>query len=170
MWLPLRYFKFYFFFVLSMHVYLQENIAAVLVEQGKLAEALEMLQEVLRVRVATLGPDHPLIAGTKWNIGIVLLKQAKYDEALSLLNEALQVKKKLLGEEHSDVASIMEWIGNVRKQQGHYEMALKTYEHTLRIRNTVLGHEHPHVAAIKDKCKYVPWVFRRHGFSKTCGP
>ena len=48
-----------------MHSFLQNNIAAVLYEQRKLAEAMELYQEVLRVRVAALGPEHPHVAGTK---------------------------------------------------------------------------------------------------------
>ena len=34
-------------------------------KQGKLAEAMELYQEVLRVRVATLGPEHPDVADTQ---------------------------------------------------------------------------------------------------------
>ena len=40
------------------------NIGNVFLKQGKLAEALQMYQEVLRVRVATLGPEHLDVAST----------------------------------------------------------------------------------------------------------
>ena len=45
-------------------VLFQSNIAVVLGEQGKFAEALEMHQKVLSVRVETLGADHPQVALT----------------------------------------------------------------------------------------------------------
>ena len=47
-----------------MHLCVQSNIASVRRKQGKLAEALQMHQEVLRVRVATLGPEHLDVAKT----------------------------------------------------------------------------------------------------------
>ena len=47
-----------------MHSFVQNNIAVVLHKQGKLAEAMEMHEEVLRVRVATLGPEHLDVAKT----------------------------------------------------------------------------------------------------------
>ena len=48
-----------------MRAFLQENIGIVLDDMGKPEEAMELHQEVLRVRVATLGPDHPDVADTQ---------------------------------------------------------------------------------------------------------
>ena len=42
-----------------MSAFLQVKIANVLDDMGKPEEAMELYQEVLRVRVATLGPEHP---------------------------------------------------------------------------------------------------------------
>ena len=105
-----------------MHSFLQNNIALVLNSQGKYPEALEMHQNVLRVRVAILGPDHPDVATTKVlrffkiffglmhvcllqnNIGAVYHAQGKFPEALEVWEEALRVRVATLGPEHLDVA------------------------------------------------------------------
>ena len=64
-WPPLRYLKFDMFFFYKKDSFLQENIASVRADQGNLTEAMELYQEVLRVRVATLGPEHPVVADTQ---------------------------------------------------------------------------------------------------------
>ena len=108
-----------------MGVFLQENIGIVLKKQGKLAEAMELFREVLRVRVATLGPDHPRAAATytKYDpdfffiitmpdsmrsglcsMGNVLRRQGKLPEALEVHNKALVIYLKIHGPDHPVVA------------------------------------------------------------------
>ena len=48
-----------------MNSFVQDNIAVVLWKQGKHAEALAMWENVLRVQVATLGPEHLDVAATQ---------------------------------------------------------------------------------------------------------
>ena len=106
-----------------MNPFVQNNIAIVLWRQGKLAEAMELYQEVLRVRVATLGPEHLDVATTYTtydpvfffiipdsmrsvlcSMGIVLHSQGKFPEALEVHNKALAIYLKIHGHMHPAVA------------------------------------------------------------------
>jgi tetratricopeptide (TPR) repeat protein len=72
-----------------MCVLLQENIGIVLMDQGKLAEAMELYQEVLRVRVATLGPEHPDVGNTYYNITCAHSLAGSISDALANFESAV---------------------------------------------------------------------------------
>ena len=72
-----------------MCVLLQENIGIVLWKHGKLAEAMELYQEVLRVRVATLGPEHPDVGNTYYNITCAHSLAGSISDALANFESAV---------------------------------------------------------------------------------
>ena len=88
-----------------MNPFVQNNIAVVLWKQGKLAEAMELYQEVLRVRVATLGPEHPDVAATYLNMGAACNEMGKYVEAIEYYSSALSIFEKVHGPDHPHVAA-----------------------------------------------------------------
>ena len=85
-----------------MRAFLQENIGIVLDKQGKLAEAMELYQKVLQVRVATLGPEHPDVADSKYNIAVVKEAQGDLEEARTLFLECEQIYAKVHGADHEE--------------------------------------------------------------------
>ena len=118
-----------------MHSFLKNNIASVLYAQRKLAEAMKLYQEVLRVRVATLGPEHLDVAAT-YN---------KYDLFFFICGHSCLI---------FDVACS---IGNMFKKMGKPEEAIKNYNESLEIKIRVVGHDHPDVAITYTK--YDPEFF-----------
>ena len=89
-------------------MFVQNNIANVLYEQCKLAEALKMHQEVLRIRVATLGPEHPDVAATYLNMGAACNKMGDNDKAMEYCSSALPIFEKVHGPDHPLVANTQE--------------------------------------------------------------
>jgi hypothetical protein len=68
--------------------------------QGKLAEAEEMLREVLGVKRRVLGPEHPDTLEAMHNLGCPLSGQGKHAEAEQMFREVLGVRRRVLGVEH----------------------------------------------------------------------
>ena len=131
MWPQLRYFESLVDFFL-IGAFLQEDIGIVLKKQGKLAEAMELYQEVLRVRVATLGPEHPHVAAT----------YTKYDPdffSFLIIPDSMW--------------SVLCSMGGVLDSQGKFPEALEVHNKALVIYLKIHGHRdmHPHVAATYNK-------------------
>ena len=80
----------------------QSNIANVLDDMGKLEEALEMHQDVLRVRVATLGPEHPLVADTLYNIGGLYKSQELFELAAESFEKCVPIYSSVHGTDHAE--------------------------------------------------------------------
>ena len=72
-----------------MHSFLQNNIANLLDDMGKPEEAMELYQEVLRVRVATLGPEHPAVGETYYNITCAHSLAGSISDALANFESAV---------------------------------------------------------------------------------
>ena len=84
---------------------MQSNIAAVLLAQNKLPEALAMNFEVLRIFEKVHGCEHLDVAKTQNNIAVIFQQQGKYPEALEMYHKSLATKEKLRGPEHLVVAN-----------------------------------------------------------------
>jgi Flp pilus assembly protein TadD len=57
------------------------NLALVLLGQGKYEEAEEMHRQTLELREKVLGREHPDTPGSMNNLALVLESQGKYEEA-----------------------------------------------------------------------------------------
>jgi tetratricopeptide (TPR) repeat protein len=58
----------------------------------------------LKIRLDTLGENHPDVATSYYNIAIVYNSKGDYDNALDYFNKALTIYKSALGDSHPDVA------------------------------------------------------------------
>ena len=90
----------------------------------KLDRALELYEECLRMKKATLGEVHSSLAITLNDIAVVYDTKGEYDKALELYEECLRMTKATLGEEHSDVATTLANMGQVYKTKGEYDKAV----------------------------------------------
>ena len=67
-------------------------MANVYYAQAKYPEALKLHEDVLAIRVAKLGLEHPLAAGTMMGIGSVLYCQGKFPEAQEMYEQAVAIQ------------------------------------------------------------------------------
>ena len=80
----------------------QSGLAALLMNQGKYAEAEVLYRRALKGQEETLGPAHPSTLATVGNLAGLLMYQAKYDEAEALYRRALKGQEEALGPSHPD--------------------------------------------------------------------
>ena len=81
------------------------SIANVYYAQANYREALNMHEDVLAVRVAQVGLEHPDVAGTLANIASVYRAQKLYDKALETYEKSLRIDIKVHGLGHLRVAN-----------------------------------------------------------------
>ena len=78
------------------------NMALLLKDQGKLAEAEGLCREALTGSRETLGNKHPETLISINNLAALLLDMGKMAEAEPLCQEALAVRRETLGNKHPD--------------------------------------------------------------------
>ncbi len=75
-------------------------------------EALNTLNEAVRIQKAALGPDHQDVATTLWNMGGAFLAQGDTARAKETLEEAHRIFVLRLGEDHPDTESVAQWLAD----------------------------------------------------------
>ena len=79
-----------------------DNLAHIEMDDGHLAEALELLMDTLKRREATLGPDDPETLTSKNNLAVVYQTAGRMRDALPLYEEVLKRRQARLGHDHPD--------------------------------------------------------------------
>ena len=76
------------------------NLGTVLIGQGVLPEARQILRDTLEVQRRVLGMEHPSTLTTANNLAYLLTQQGELSEAGQILRETLEVQRRVLGAEH----------------------------------------------------------------------
>lgn len=121
------------------------NLAVVLVSQGKYDEAEAMHRKALELGEKTLGRSHLKTLLSLNSLAVVLVSQEKYDEAEAMHREALQRSEKVLGRDHSSTLISLSGLAVVLESQGKYDEAEAMQREVLKLVEKVLGYNHPSI-------------------------
>ncbi|MEM1205680.1 MAG: serine/threonine-protein kinase [Acidobacteriota bacterium] len=122
------------------------NLAAVAIDRGRHAEALELHREALELSRGLYGPDHPKVAESLYNLGVLHFTSGSLDPAERLLRQALDIHVRARGPEHTRVVSALGSLGRVLHARGRLDEAGDYLSRALAQRRRLLGDGHPHVA------------------------
>ena len=122
------------------------DLALVLVELDRWAEAEPLYRRALAVNEKLLGPQHPEVASNLNNLALLYLNMDRLPEARDLLVRALSIREKALGPNHVDTATNAGNLGTVLIAQGKYVEAEPLGRRALTIDEKALGPEDPSVA------------------------
>jgi CHAT domain-containing protein/Tfp pilus assembly protein PilF len=114
-------------------------------EQGRIAEAIPLAQETVRVAETTFGANDPRVATSLNEQGLLVKDQEKFADAETLFRRALAISQKAEGQESRSVASILNNIGDLYRIEGKYPDAEKLFLQALTIQEKVLGPNDPAV-------------------------
>jgi tetratricopeptide (TPR) repeat protein len=95
------------------------NLAMLYDEEGRLAEAVPIGEEILAGRRALLGPTHPLTIMSMNNLAYMYKNQSRFDEARQLLAEAIATGERVLGEKHPETAIYVHSLAEVEISAGN---------------------------------------------------
>ena len=126
----------------------QLNLQAIkLSNQGRLQDAISVMEQVLAIRKEVVGEKSPLYAHALSNVGIMQTMTGDYAAARQRLEQALAIRKEALGEKHPDYATSLHSVGRLYNTLGEYATARNYLEQALTIRKEVLGIKDPTYAA-----------------------
>jgi len=93
------------------------NLGMARAGQRRLPEARALLERALRIRVAKLRPDHPMIASTLYELAVVARLEGHADEALADLDRAAEIDRR------SDATSAR--VGLARRNRAKAEILVE---------------------------------------------
>jgi tetratricopeptide (TPR) repeat protein len=111
-------------------------------DEKKWQESISVFERALRMRLDTLGEQHPATAATLQNMGAAYGSMGSHDTAIMLYERALRIFKDELGL-HPRTADTMTNIGTAC---GDEKKAIELFEQALRIYERTVGRMHREAA------------------------
>lgn len=130
------------------HAEVLDNLATLLLDQGRLNESESLYREALALRREVLGADHSLTAETLYGLGRCLKGKGKLQAAKATFDEALQIYRTVYGEKHYLVAEVQYERARLAYQQGQYQQAERFYREAASIFQTTLPNTTRHGYAL----------------------
>ncbi len=126
---------------------MRTDLAGVYQKQGRMREAVPMLEAVLRDLKAAATPDHDRLANTFTALGICYGRIGDLDNARDAMFSALE-QNGLSGasEEAPERLVLMSNIANILIQAKDYERAAELQENVLALRESSLEADNPYIA------------------------
>jgi tetratricopeptide (TPR) repeat protein len=104
------------------------ELAGVIGDQGRHAEAEQQFRELVGTRERISGPDHPRTRSALRGHGLELMALGRYDEANEQLTLALDRQRRLEGDTHPDTLAYERSLARLRLAEGRSEEALQILE------------------------------------------
>ncbi len=113
---------------------------------GKFDEALPLVENALKIRLAELGEDNSETAIALNQLARIYTIRGNFEKAEQTNQRALSIREKIFGAEHPDVALSLHNLALLYDRKEELGKALLFHQRALKIRENVLGLEHPVVA------------------------
>ena len=102
---------------------LMSALAIVETERGRLDEAGELFQTVLRRCIELRGEEDPRTLSARRQLGTFLRQAGRLDEARVILEETLEVERRVMGPDHYNTIASMENLAGVLLNMGELDEA-----------------------------------------------
>lgn len=116
-------------------------LAGTLRDQGRLDEAEQMYNSLLKDRLELFGDRHPDTLITLSHTAAVASWQGNHQKAEGIYREVLRIKQETLGTDHPSTVNVMHNLACNRNDYGQSANELKT---VLELQKKLIGPTHPH--------------------------
>ena len=121
----------------------RNNLAGAYRSAGRLAEAIELYEQVLDECKRLLGTDHPDTLTVRNNLAVAYCSVGRFGEAVELFEQVLAERKRLLGTDHPDTLNTRNSLAAAYESVGRFGEAVELFEQVLAERKRLLGTDHP---------------------------
>jgi len=122
------------------------NLAALLGRQRRFTEAESLAQEVIRIRSANLGPDHPSVWFDRAALANLWAAQGRFEDAIAVREQVAAYFVRTFGPNSPDGAGNTSSLGMLYLQSGNLDEAEAAMQRALEVRRRVHGTENNLVA------------------------
>jgi tetratricopeptide (TPR) repeat protein len=110
---------------------------------GRVAEAVELLEHVVAVEETTLAENHPSRLASQHALAIAYQANGQVAEAVELLKHVVAVKETTLTENHPDRLASQHALAIAYQANGQVTEAIELLKHVVAVRETTLTENHP---------------------------
>ena len=128
----------------------RNNLAGAYRSAGRLAEAIELYEQVLDECKRLLGTDHPDTLNTRNNLAHAYLSVGRFGEAVELFEQVLAERERVLGSDHPYTLNTRNNLAGAYDSVGRFAEAIDTWEELLPDCQRVLGADHPYTLGVRD--------------------
>jgi tetratricopeptide (TPR) repeat protein len=107
------------------------RLAHVQVKRRNAAESVATLEEVRRLNLEALAPDHPRLAAIEFNLGQALSVAGRMEESVVHLRAAVDIQQAALGPGHPKTVNALAMLGTILGQSGHVQEGIVVAEQAL---------------------------------------
>jgi eukaryotic-like serine/threonine-protein kinase len=118
------------------------DLAIVLNQVGKFADAQKLLEEVVAVKRRTLGPEDPVTLRSVNNLAIALAMQGLIDDAVKLVEETLEIQRRVEGPESITTLRSAYNLAIMRRHLGRWADARPLFDESLQTLRRVFSPDH----------------------------
>ncbi len=118
------------------------DLAIVLSQIGKFAEAQKILEEVVAVKRRTLGPEDPVTLRSVNNLAIALAMQGRTEDAVKLAEETLEIQRRVEGPESITTLRSEYNVAIMQRHLGRWAEARLLFDDSLQTLRRVFGPDH----------------------------
>jgi tetratricopeptide (TPR) repeat protein len=122
------------------------NLALILDEVGRYAEAEPLYKRALAIREKALGPGHPELATALNNLAELYRATGRLAEAEPLYRRAVAIDEEALPPDHPGLATNPNNLAGLYRDTGRYAEAEPLHRRALAIREKALPPDHPDIA------------------------
>ena len=108
---------------------------------GRLREAAELGETVLKLKIKLLGENHPDTLLIINNLAIIYRDLGEPQKAYEMLNRAYEIATRTLGEEHHNTLLYLSNLSNLLQIMGDYRNAIECSKKAYDVRARILGEE-----------------------------
>jgi tetratricopeptide (TPR) repeat protein len=122
------------------------NVAIANLRAGSLDDAMDAIEEAIKIRSRSLGRSHPKVADSLVELGIILLSMEEHTDSLKVFERALKLRR----QEHEDlfaqdeidesnlkIAKVLNNMGCVNFEQHDLILAKKNFQEATNLQKTV---------------------------------
>ncbi|WZH40899.1 uncharacterized protein QYS62_001837 [Fusarium acuminatum] len=110
---------------------------------GRVTEAVELLEHVVQIQETTLAEDHPSRLASQHALAGVYEANGQIKEAVKLLENVVQIQETTLAEDHPSRLASQHALAGVYEANGQIKEAVKLLENVVQIQETTLAEDHP---------------------------
>ncbi|EEC44737.1 predicted protein [Phaeodactylum tricornutum CCAP 1055/1] len=122
------------------------NVAIANLRAGSLDDAMDAIEEAIKIRSRAVGRSHPKVADSLVELGIILLSMEEHDDSLKVFQRALKLRKEEqndvlsdddLDESNLKIAKVLNNIGCVSFEKGELVEAKQSFEQAIVLQKGV---------------------------------
>lgn len=122
------------------------NVAIANLRAGALDDAMDAIEEAIKIRSRSLGRSHPRVADSLVELGIILLSMDEHEDALKVFERALKLRREELSDVFADedseecklkIAKVLNNIGCVNFEKGCLPEAESAFDEAVDLQRSV---------------------------------